>query len=123
MLSDIVVMPSITPEPFGRIVLEAQALGKIAIAFDHGGASETIIDGKSGFLAEPVKVESLAEKISMALSLKKNNREKISKFSKNAVSNSFSHDRMCTDTLSIYKKCILEYKANNSNFITNSSTK
>ena len=46
MLSDIVVMPSITPEPFGRIVLEAQALGKIAIAFDHGGASETIIDGK-----------------------------------------------------------------------------
>ena len=116
-------MPSITPEPFGRIVLEAQALGKIAIAFDHGGASETIIDGKSGFLAEPVKVESLAEKISMALSLKKVNREKMSEFSKKAVSKSFSHDRMCKETLSIYKQCILEYKANNSNFITNSSTK
>ena len=123
MLSDIVVMPSITPEPFGRIVLEAQALGKIAIAFNHGGASETIRDGKSGFLAEPVKVESLAEKISMALSLKKINREKMSEFSKKAVSKSFSHDRMCKDTLSIYKQCILEYKANNSNFITNSSTK
>ena len=56
ILSDIVVMPSVTPEPFGRIILEAQALGKIPIAFDHGGASETIIDGKNGFLADPVKI-------------------------------------------------------------------
>ena len=111
MLSDIVVMPSVTPEPFGRIILEAQALGKIPIAFDHGGASETIIDGKNGFLADPVKVESLAEKISIALSLKPTNREKISEFSKKAVSKNFSHDKMCKLTLSLYKQCILEYKA------------
>jgi glycosyltransferase involved in cell wall biosynthesis len=111
MLSDIVVMPSVTPEPFGRIILEAQALGKIPIAFDHGGASETIIDGKNGFLADPVKVESLAEKISMALSLKTTNREKMSEFSKKAVSKNFSHDKMCKLTLSLYKQCILEYKA------------
>jgi glycosyltransferase involved in cell wall biosynthesis len=111
MLSDIVVMPSVTPEPFGRIILEAQALGKIPIAFDHGGASETIIDGKNGFLADPVKVESLAEKISIALSLKATKREKMSEFSKKAVSKNFSHDKMCKLTLSLYKQCILEYKA------------
>ena len=111
MLSDIVVMPSVTPEPFGRFILEAQALGKIPIAFDHGGASETIIDGKNGFLADPVKVESLAEKISMALSLKPTSREKMSEFSKKAVSKNFSHDKMCKLTLSLYKQCILEYKA------------
>ncbi|MDA9148412.1 glycosyltransferase family 4 protein [Alphaproteobacteria bacterium] len=111
MLSDLVVMPSVTPEPFGRIILEAQALGKIPIAFDHGGASETIIDGKNGFLADPVKVESLAEKISMALSLKPTSREKMSEFSKKAVSKNFSHDKMCKLTLSLYKQCILEYKA------------
>ena len=111
ILSDIVVMPSVTPEPFGRIILEAQALGKIPIAFDHGGASETIIDGKNGFLADPVKVESLAEKISMALSLKPTSREKMSEFSKKAVSKNFSHDKMCKLTLSLYKQCILEYKA------------
>ena len=50
ILGDIIIMPSVTPEPFGRIILEAQALGKIPIAFDHGGASETIINGKNGFL-------------------------------------------------------------------------
>ena len=49
ILGDLIIMPSLTPEPFGRIVLEAQALGKIPIAFDHGGASETIIDGKQDF--------------------------------------------------------------------------
>ena len=113
MLSDIVVMPSVTPEPFGRIILEAQALGKIPIAFDHGGASETIIDGKNGFLADPVKVESLAEKISIALSLKATKREKMTEFSKKAVSKNFSHDKMCNLTLSLYKRCILEYKAKN----------
>ena len=63
ILGDIVVMPSLTPEPFGRVILEAQALGKIPIAFNHGGASETIINGKTGFLAEPLKIKSLAENI------------------------------------------------------------
>ena len=113
LLGDFVVMPSITPEPFGRIILEAQALGKIPIAFDHGGATETIIDGQSGFLAVPVKVESLAEKISFALSLKKNDRQKMAEYSKKVVSKNFSHDRMCKLTLSLYKQCIAEYKAGN----------
>ena len=110
ILSDLIIMPSLTPEPFGRIILEAQALGKIPIAFDHGGASETIIDGKTGFLAEPVKAESLSEKISFALSLKPSKREKIGEFAKKNVSKNFSHDRMCNLTLSLYKQCIAEYK-------------
>ena len=110
VLGDIIIMPSLTPEPFGRIVLEAQALGKIPIAFDHGGASETIIDGKTGFLAEPVKAESLCKKISYALSLKPSKREKIGVFAKKLVSKNYSHDRMCRLTLSLYKQCIAEYR-------------
>ena len=112
ILSDLIIMPSLTPEPFGRIILEAQALGKIPIAFDHGGASETIIDGKTGFLAEPVKAESLSEKISFALSLKPSKRERIGEFAKKNVSKNFSHDRMCNLTLSLYKQAIAEYKIN-----------
>ena len=110
ILGDIIVMPSITPEPFGRIILEAQALGKIPVAYDHGGASETIINGKNGFLAEPMNIKSLAENISLALSLKVTKREKMGIFSKKFVSKNFSHDRMCKLTLSLYKQCIAEYK-------------
>ena len=112
ILGDLIIMPSLTPEPFGRIILEAQALGKIPIAFDHGGASETIIDGKTGFLAEPLKAESLSEKISFALSLKPQKRERIGEFAKKYVSKNYSHDKMCNLTLSLYKQCIAEYKTN-----------
>ena len=112
ILGDIVVMPSLTPEPFGRVILEAQALGKIPIAFNHGGASETIINGKNGFLAEPLKIESLAENISLALNLKAIKKEKMGDYSKKFVSKNFSHNRMCNLTLSLYKQCIAEYKAN-----------
>ena len=112
ILGDLIIMPSLTPEPFGRIILEAQALGKIPIAFDHGGASETIIDGKTGFLAEPLKAESLSEKISFALSLKLQKRERIGEFAKKYVSKNYSHDKMCNLTLSLYKQCIAEYKTN-----------
>ena len=112
ILGDIVVMPSLTPEPFGRVILEAQALGKIPIAFNHGGASETIINGKTGFLAEPLKIESLAENISLALNLKAIKKEKMGDYSKKFVSKNFSHNRMCNLTLSLYKQCIAEYKAN-----------
>ena len=112
ILGDIVVMPSLTPEPFGRVILEAQALGKIPIAFNHGGASETIINGKTGFLAEPLKIESLAENISLALNLKAIKKEKMGDYSKKFVSKNFSHNRMCNLTLSLYKQCIAEYKTN-----------
>ncbi len=112
ILGDLIIMPSLTPEPFGRIVLEAQALGKIPIAFDHGGASETIIDGKTGFLAEPLNVESLSEKISFVLSLEPQKREKIGEFAKKIVSKNYSHDRMCNLTISLYKQSIAEHKIN-----------
>ena len=110
ILADLIVMPSITPEPFGRIIVEAQALGKIPIAFDHGGASETIIDGKTGFLAKALSAESLAEKLLLALSMKSAKRESMGNYSKKFVSKNFSHNKMCKLTLSIYKQCIAEYK-------------
>ena len=73
MVADVVVMPSITPEPFGRVALEAQAMGRPIVAFDHGGAVESIIPGKTGWLARPKDVKSLAEALVAALSLSRRN--------------------------------------------------
>ena len=41
MLADVVAMPSVMPEPFGRTSIEAQAMGRPVVAFDHGGARGT----------------------------------------------------------------------------------
>ena len=69
MVADVVVMPSITPEPFGRVALEAQAMGRPIVAFAHGGAVESIEHGKTGWLATPGDVDSLAENLRAAVAL------------------------------------------------------
>ena len=42
-LTDLVVSASTDPEAFGRIICEAQAMGRPVIASDHGGARETVL--------------------------------------------------------------------------------
>ena len=53
MLSDVVVSASNEPEGFGRVIIEAQAMGRPVVATDHGGARETILPGITGWLAAP----------------------------------------------------------------------
>jgi len=48
--ADIVLTPSVRPEAFGRTAAEASAMAKPVIAFAHGGALETIVDGVTGRL-------------------------------------------------------------------------
>lgn len=48
-------------EPFGLVMIEAQATGTPVISFKRGAAPEVIQDGKTGFLVETV--DEMAEKI------------------------------------------------------------
>jgi glycosyltransferase involved in cell wall biosynthesis len=47
---DIFVLPSILPDPFPTVVLEAMAAGCAVVATNHGGATEMIESGKEGLL-------------------------------------------------------------------------
>ena len=60
MLADVVVNASTDPEAFGRTIVEAQAMGRIVVATDHGGARETIVAGETGFLVPPGDAAALA---------------------------------------------------------------
>jgi len=68
--SDLVVVPSLWPEPFGLVGLEAGLGGVPAVGFDVGGISEWLIDGFNGRLAsgQPPTVRGLAETIVDCLS-------------------------------------------------------
>ena len=106
MVADVVVMPSITPEPFGRVALEAQAMGRPIVAFAHGGAVESIEHGKTGWLATPSDVDSLAENMRIAVELEPRARKAFAKLARDHVDEHFSTDKMCQETLKIYRRML-----------------
>jgi len=104
MLADVVAMPSIIPEPFGRVAVEAQAMGRPVVAFDHGGARESILDGQTGWLAAPLEVADLTRCLELALSLGPRQRTQWAKRARTHIQTAFSTQQMCEKTLEIYAK-------------------
>jgi glycosyltransferase involved in cell wall biosynthesis len=102
MLTDVVVSASTDPEAFGRVVPEAQALGRPVIATDHGGARETVIPGETGWLVPPGDVEALAEAIEHVLTLDEKARKELAEKAVVNVRQYFSKAAMCAKTLEVY---------------------
>lgn len=59
--SDIVVVPSTEPEPFGLVAIEAMAAGKPVVAADHGGLAEIVLHQETGLLFSPGNAAELAD--------------------------------------------------------------
>ena len=56
-----VVVPSITPEAFGLVALEAMTLGRPVIATNTGGLAELAADGRSAYLVPPNDADALGQ--------------------------------------------------------------
>ena len=105
-VADIVLSCATDPEAFGRIPVEAQAMGKVIIASNHGGHIETIIDGLSGFLYSPKNSEELGDAIIKAISneIYLDENYKIKK--RDFILDNFTELKMCQETLQVYKKVL-----------------
>ena len=68
--SDLFIMPSLWPEPFGMVGVQAGLQGLPVAAFDVGGIPTWLVDGVSGHLApgDPPTAEGLVEAILKCLS-------------------------------------------------------
>ena len=106
MLTDLVVSASTDPEAFGRVVPEAQALGRPVIASDHGGARETLIPGVTGWLTPPGDAVALAGAIDRALKLDDAARRRLAERAIANARENFSKDAMCTKTLDVYDEVL-----------------
>tara|TARA_B110001454_G_C12721656_1_gene434958 strand:+ start:4069 stop:5211 length:1143 start_codon:yes stop_codon:yes gene_type:complete len=107
-LSDIVISSSTDPEAFGRISIEAQAMGKYIIASNHGGSQETVIEGKTGSLYSPLSHKELSATI---LDVIKNLKYKSDSVFDSAIDNvakNYTKESMCKNTLNFYEE-ILNY--------------
>lgn len=106
LLSDIVVSASTDPEAFGRVVPEAQAMGRIVVASNHGGATETVRDGETGFLFPSGDSKALAETLDKILDMPAAERDSIAKRAVDSVRSEFSKSKMCDKTLAVYREIL-----------------
>ena len=102
VLSDIVISASIEPEAFGRVVAEAQSLGRLVIAANHGGARETVVDGETGWLTPPGDAKALASTINRVLVQTAKERQVFSEQAIQHIQNKYSKSNMCNKTLEVY---------------------
>lgn len=61
--SDLLVLPSVSLETFGLVVVEAALSGLPTVRSNLPGASDQIVDGESGFIYGPPESMALAEKL------------------------------------------------------------
>lgn len=105
-LADVVVSASLDPEPFGRVMIEAQAMGRPIVATDHGGARESVLPGETGWLVKPNDAGALAEGIKAALGLDEAARARMSARGTAHVREHFSRYQMCARTLAVYSELL-----------------
>ncbi len=106
MLATVVVCPSTDPEGFGRVPVEAQAMGRPIVASDHGGAQETIIHGQTGWLVEPSNPNALASGIEEALALDATQRSMLATRAMNHVATYFTRELMADKTMEVYAELL-----------------
>ncbi len=59
----IVVLPTVWPEPFGRVPLEAGLARRPCVSFAVGGLIESIVDGRTGLLIPPGDMRAMTDAI------------------------------------------------------------
>jgi glycosyltransferase involved in cell wall biosynthesis len=103
-LAAVVVAPSIKPEGFGRVPVEAQAMGRPVIASDVGGFRETIVNGLTGLLVPPGDAGRLSVALASALDLGAEDREALAAEAIANIQAKFTKEHMCAATLEVYRE-------------------
>jgi glycosyltransferase involved in cell wall biosynthesis len=111
MLADVVVSASSDPEGFGRVIVEAQAMGRPVVATDHGGARETILPGVTGWLVPARDPAALAIGIEEALSLDADERNCFARRTIAHAASHFSGEAMCARTIEVYEELLFPQSA------------
>lgn len=104
---DVVVHASITPEPFGNVIVEAMLLGRAVVAAGEGGPTEIITHETDGLLVPPRDPVALAESLERLLA----DDELRWRLGRNAITSAyqrFSYAKYGSEILNAYKTALLE---------------
>ncbi len=108
LLTDLVVSASSSqPEAFGKVAVEAMAMGKPVIATRHGGSLETIVEEKTGWFVEPSNTSEMANAIRRVIT-DKDLLAATGEQGRQWAFENFTALRMCEKTVDLYQELIEE---------------
>jgi glycosyltransferase involved in cell wall biosynthesis len=102
--ADFIVSPSLAPETFGRVTAEAGAMERIIIATNHGATPELCKTGITGYLIPPGNIKALTQTMDKVLKMASEERKTMEKAARDYVYANFSLNRMCAETIAVYKE-------------------
>ncbi|MGE3335788.1 MAG: glycosyltransferase family 4 protein [Rhodospirillaceae bacterium] len=111
MVTDVAVVASTRPEAFGRVIAEAQAMGRPVVACSHGPTAEIIEPGVTGWMFTASDPVSLADALERALSLSREDRAALAKRASDRARTLFNKDEMCAKTLAVYEEVLAKRAA------------
>jgi len=104
-MADVFVLPSITAEAFGIVILEAMASGLPVVATDVGGIPEIVMESESGLLVPPGNELELRNAIQKLL-LDDKLRERLGSNGRKAVEERYSWNRVTEQIEKTYEDVI-----------------
>jgi glycosyltransferase involved in cell wall biosynthesis len=109
---DSVAVPSIEPEAFGRVAVEAQAMGKPVIVTSNGAMAETVLapptaqeNERTGWIIPPDDAQSLARALREVLALTPEQRERIASKAR-IQAQKYTLEAMTAATLAVYAQIL-----------------
>jgi glycosyltransferase involved in cell wall biosynthesis len=103
---DLAAAPSQDPEAFGRTAVEPQIMGRPVLASNHGGATETVVDGQTGWLVKPDDAKAWADALTEAVTATRGRREGMGRVGQERARRLYSVEAMCTATLAVYEQVL-----------------
>lgn len=108
LASDLVVSASSSqPEAFGKVAIEAMAMGRPVIATRHGGSLETVRENETGWFVEPADADDLAACLRRVLTAEELLAETGAR-GQQWVQNHFTARCMCEKTIDCYRRLLEE---------------
>lgn len=105
--ASIVAVPSVWPEPFGLVGIEAMSFAKPVVAFGSGGIPEWLRDGETGFLVRTGDYEDMGKKIEWLLANPGRAKE-MGAQGRACVERDFTVERHVSRLEAIYRRAIEE---------------
>jgi len=111
--ADVVAIPSVQDNLPGT-ALEAQSCGRPVVAFEIGGISDIVVNGKTGILVKPFDVEELSAEID-DLFTDFSEIEYLGKQGRKRAIELWDPKKIAGDFTSLYRKVIADFQVDNGN--------